>query len=127
MKQKWSGIKNVIRLESTREFKNSKKPTEKTVRYYISSLEADLEEFQKAVHAHWSIENKLHWILDVSFSEDASRKRKGNAAQNFSTLNKIALNLLKNEKTTKVGVKSKRKNAGWDNHYLIKVLSLMKV
>lgn len=124
---KWSGIKQVVKIESTREFKNSDKPTEKAVRYYISSLQADPEDFQKAIRSHWGIENKLHWVLDVAFSEDASRKRTGNAAQNFSVLNKIALNLLKNEKTSKVGIKSKRKKAGWDNHYLIKVLNLMKV
>jgi hypothetical protein len=72
-------------------------------------------------------ENKLHWTLDVAFSEDTSRKRIGNVSQNFSILNKIALNLLKNEKSSKIGVKSRRLNTGWDNHYLIKVLNLMKV
>ena len=96
-------------------------------RYYISSLKANPEDFQKAIRSHWAIENKLHWTLDVAFSEDASRKRKGNAAQNFSVLNKIALNLLKNEKSSKIGVKSRRMKAGWDNYYLIKVLNLMKV
>tara|TARA_R110002050_G_scaffold109799_2_gene221482 strand:+ start:1633 stop:1821 length:189 start_codon:yes stop_codon:yes gene_type:complete len=62
--------------------------------------------------------------LDVVFGEDASRKRVGNAARNFSTLLKIALNLLKNEKSTKVGVKGKRLKAGWDEDYLTKVLNL---
>ncbi|MCF6223336.1 MAG: ISAs1 family transposase, partial [Flavobacteriaceae bacterium] len=85
------------------------------------------ENFQNVVRSHWAIENKLHWTLDVAFSEDASRKRIGNASQNFSILNKIALNLLKNEKSSKVGVKSRRLKAGWDNHYLIKTLNLMKV
>ncbi len=65
--------------------------------------------------------------MDVAFGEDASRKRTNDAAQNFSILNKIALNLLKNEKSSKVGVKSRRLKAGWDNHYLIKVLNLIKV
>ncbi len=124
---KWENLKTVVKIESIREFKNSDKPTEKASRYYISSLVAHPEDFQKAIRSHWSIENKLHWTLDVAFSEDASRKRKGNAAQNFSILNKIALNLLKNEKSRKVGVKSRRLKAGWDNHYLIKVLNLMKV
>ncbi|HET8827891.1 MAG TPA: ISAs1 family transposase, partial [Pelobium sp.] len=73
---------------------------------------------------HWSIENKLHWTLDVAFSEDQSRKRDGNAAQNFSVLLKIALNLLKNENSAKVGVKGKRLKAGWDNHYLEKLINL---
>ncbi|MCC5918855.1 MAG: ISAs1 family transposase [Cryomorphaceae bacterium] len=126
-KKKWSGIKQVIKVESTREFKNSNKPPEKAFRYYITSLKADPKDFQKAIRAHWGIENKLHWTLDVAFCEDASRKRTANAAQNFSILNKIALNLLKNESTAKIGVKSKRKKAGWDNHYLVKVLNLLKV
>jgi predicted transposase YbfD/YdcC len=123
----WDKLSTIIKIESTREFKNSEKPTEMATRYYISSLKANPEDFQKAIRSHWAIENKLHWTLDVAFSEDASRKRKGNAAQNFSVLNKIALNLLKNEKSSKIGVKSRRMKAGWDNYYLIKVLNLMKV
>jgi predicted transposase YbfD/YdcC len=123
----WLGLKTLIKIESVREFKNSDKPKENNSRYYISSLEATAEDFQKAIRSHWSVENKLHWSLDVSFGEDASRKRTENAAQNFSILNKIALNLLKNEKTNKLGVKSKRLKAGWDNHYLIKALNLLKV
>ena len=122
--QKWRSLKTLIKVESTREFKNSDKPTEEATRYYISSLASKAEDFQKAIRSHWSIENKLHWTLDVAFGEDASRKRTGNAAQNFSTLNKIALNLLKNEKTLKMGVKGRRLKAGWDNQYLIKVLNL---
>lgn len=123
----WKKLTSIVKIESSREFKNSEKPIEKATRYYISSLNAKPEEFQKAIRSHWSIENKLHWTLDVAFGEDASRKRTNDAAQNFSILNKIALNLLKNEKSSKVGVKSRRLKAGWDNHYLIKVLNLIKV
>ncbi len=122
--KKWKNLKTIIKVESKREFKNSDKPTETAVRYYISSVNAEAKDFQKAIRSHWSIENKLHWTLDIAFGEDASRKRKGNAAQNFSTLNKIALNLLKNEKTLKSGVKTRRLKAGWDNMYLLKVLNL---
>lgn len=124
---KWTKLTSVIKIESIREFKNSTKKTEKATRYYISSLLATPNEFEKAIRSHWTIENKLHWTLDVAFAEDASRKRTNNASQNFSILNKIALNLLKNEKSSKVGVKSRRLKAGWDNHYLIKVLNLMKI
>lgn len=70
------------------------------------------------------IENKLHWTLDVAFSEDVSRKRSKNTAQNYSILLKIALNLLKNEKTTKQGVAGKRLKAGWNNEYLLTVLNI---
>ncbi len=74
--------------------------------------------------AHKIIENKLHWTLDVAFSEDASRKRNNNAAQNYSILLKIALNLLKNEKTEKQGITGKRLKAGWNESYLLKVLNI---
>lgn len=123
-KEKWNSLCSLVRIESTREFKNSEKPTETAVRYYISSLQAKPEDFQKAIRSHWAIENKLHWTLDVAFGEDASRKRMGNSAQNFSILNKIALNLLKHEKTEKQGVKGKRLRAAWDNQYMMKVLKL---
>ena len=123
----WKDISTIIKLDSKREFKNSDKPDQTATRYYISSLMASAEDFQKAIRSHWSIENKLHWMLDVAFGEDASRKRTQNAAQNFSMLNKIALTLLKKEKSVKLGVKGRRLKSGWDNHYLIKVLSHLKV
>lgn len=121
---KWKSLKQVIKIESIREFKNSDKPTEKATRYYISSLENNAEQYQKNIRSHWGVENKLHWILDVGFSEDASRKRNQNAAQNYSVLLKIALNLLKNEKTEKQGIAGKRLKAGWNEAYLLKILNL---
>jgi predicted transposase YbfD/YdcC len=93
----WKNLTSIIKIDSIREFKNSDKVTEKSTRYYISSLHNDANEFQTKIRSHWAVENKLHWTLDVSFGEDASRKRAGNAAQNYSILLKIALNLLKNE------------------------------
>ncbi len=123
-KDKWKNFKTIIRIESTREFKNSDKPKQNAVRYYIASLNAKATEFQNIIRSHWSIENKLHWTLDVAFLEDQSRKRHQNATQNFSVLNKIALNLLKNDKTTKVSIKGKRKKEGWDNDYLEYLIKL---
>ncbi len=73
------------------------------------------------VRKHWGIENKVHWVLDVAFNEDHSRKRAGNATQNFSTLNRIALNLLKKD-DIKIGIKGKCKMIGWNNSYVFKVL-----
>lgn len=121
---KWKKLSSIVRIESTREFKNANKAIEKATRYYISSIAAKPQDFQKAIRSHWAIENKLHWTLDVAFSEDASRKRIGNAAQNFSILKKIALNLLKKDTTAKVGVKSRRLKAAWSNSYLLKILNL---
>ncbi len=121
---KWTGLKSIIKVESIREFKNSDKPTEKATRYYISSLCDTAKDFQTKIRSHWSVENKLHWVLDVAFSEDSSRKRAGNASQNYAILLKIALNLLKNETSKKLSMKSKRLQAAWDNDYLAKVLNL---
>lgn len=122
-KGEWSGLKSIVKIESTREFKNSDKPIEYATRYYISSLSSGAKEHQQAIRLHWGIENKLHWVLDVAFGEDASRKRIGNASQNFSILSKIALNLLKNETSERQGIKGKRLKAAYDQNYLIKILS----
>ena len=121
---KWTNLRQIVKIESVREFKNSEKPAETATRYYISSLVNNAKEYQKNIRSHWGIENKLHWTLDVGFSEDASRKRNKNAAENYSILLKIALNLLINEKTEKQGIQGKRLKAGWNNKYLLKVLNL---
>jgi len=92
------------------------------VRYYILSKYLAGKKFAKAVRQHWSIENNLHWQLDVTFNEDQCRIRKGHADANFSILRRTALSMLKNEKTAKVGIKNKRLQAGWDESYLEKVL-----
>ena len=97
--------------------------TEEETRYFISSLDAtDPQRLGNIVRAHWSIENNLHWVLDQAFDEDDQRTRVGHSAANMAVMRHIALNLLKTEKTAKVGVKTKRLKAGWDNEYLLKVL-----
>ena len=98
--------------------------SEKEIRYYISSLPADASLLNRSIRSHWGIENSLHWVLDVAFNEDHSRKRAGYAAQNFSVINRIALNLLKNDRATKHGVKGKRLKAGWDEKYLMDILNI---
>ena len=92
------------------------------IRYYILSKYVSAKRFAEAVRGHWSVENNLHWQLDVTFGEDLSRIRKGHADTNFSTLRRTALSLLKKEKTEKVGIKNKRLTAAWDEEYLEKVL-----
>jgi predicted transposase YbfD/YdcC len=92
------------------------------MRYYILSRKLSAKGFAAAVRGHWSIENNLHWQLDVTFGEDQSRLRRGHADANFSILRRTALSLLKNNKTLKVGVKNKRLAAGWDDSYLQQVL-----
>jgi predicted transposase YbfD/YdcC len=117
----WKNLHTVVKIEASRYHKATGKE-EKETRLYITSLEADAKTIAQAIRAHWGIENCLHWTLDVAFGEDASRKREGYAAQNFSLVNRIALNLVKNE-PKKRSVKGKRLDAGWDNDYLLKILT----
>ena len=119
---KWSSVKGIAVIESKRIIGNKESIAR---RYYITSHSSkDAKFINQTVRSHWSVENNLHWQLDVSFDEDNCRLRSGNAAANFSFLNKIALALLKNEKTAKMGIKSKRLTAGWDEKYLMKVLTI---
>lgn len=100
-------------------------PAEPTVerRYYLSSLAVDVEKFARAVRGHWGVENSLHWCLDVQLGEDQSRARTGHAAENLATLRRLALNLLKRDKTKKRGLKGQQLNAGWDHAYLLRLLA----
>lgn len=120
-KAEWAGIRSIVMVESERSVGGGEASRDR--RYYISSLAADAEQLNRAVRSHWSIENCLHWVLDIAFREDESRIRKDHGPENMATLRQIALNLLKQDKSLKVGIKSKRKNAGWDERYLLKVLN----
>jgi predicted transposase YbfD/YdcC len=91
-------------------------------RYYLLSKKLPARQSAAAVRSHWSIENQLHWQLDVTFHEDQSRVRLGHADANFGILRRAAMSLLKNNHTLKVGVKNKRLAAGWDDSYLEQVL-----
>lgn len=117
---KWKGLKSIVRIKSERRIEG--KLPEKETRYYMSSLNPDAKNIGTAIRKHWAVENNLHWCLDVSFREDESRVRKGHGAQNLSIIRRFALNLLKSDKTIKVGIAAKRKAAGWDNSYLLQLL-----
>ncbi len=115
----WTGIQSVVRITSTRELKD-KKTTE--TRYYISSLLEDATRLNTYIRQHWGVENKLHWSLDMIFNEDRQRRRTKNAADNFSYIRKIGLNLLKKD-TSKGSMVTKRLKAGWDDKFLISLFS----
>ena len=124
--QHWSALQSLVMIESSREIigRNGTGQASVERRYYISSLPAKAAVLSNTVRAHWGIENSMHWVLDVAFREDDCRIRNGDAAQNFAILRRIALNLLKNDKVTKLGVASKRLKAGWNVNYLSKLLGL---
>jgi len=119
----WASLQGLVRIEAERYHKATGK-TEREIRYYITSLKPDTARLNRVVRQHWGIENKLHWVLDVGFGEDLSRKRAGHAAQNFSLLNRIALNTLKQEKSSLRGIKGKRLKAARDHPYLLKLLGI---
>ena len=116
----WPGLATLALVEGEREVGGK---TTVESRYYISSLGNDARRLLGAVRSHWGIENTLHWSLDVTFNEDRSRVRSGNGAENFSVLRRMALNLLKAERFTARSLAGKRKDAAWDNAYLLKVLA----
>lgn len=76
----------------------------------------------EAARAHWGVENRLHWRLDVAFNEDQSRLRKGHGPENMSRLRRLSLNALRNDKSQKLGIKNKRLLAGWNHRYLLQLL-----
>ena len=119
----WHGLASLAAVENEREdLSTGKTSTER--RYFISSLKnPTAKTMAEAVRGHWAIENKLHWQLDVGFNEDQRRIRKDNGAENFSRLCRLALNLLKRDKSVKIGIHGKRLKAGWDEPYLLRLLT----
>ena len=118
-RKRWKGLK-AIGLTVNRTVRDGRESLE--ARYYILSRVLTAKYFGSTVRAHWSVENNLHWQLDVTFNEDKCRVREGHADTNLSLLRRQALGLLKNEQTEKVGLKNKRMIAALDEDYLLKVL-----
>lgn len=117
---RWPGLRGIGKIDITRTVNNE---VTYSTRYFLTTLEyKDIDTFMEAVRKHWQIELDLHWSLDVSFKEDHSQVRIGHAAENLALLRRIALNLLKQENTMKNGITVKRKTAGWNHQYLLKIL-----
>ena len=116
----WKNLRTLVMVRAERRLGTS---TSVEIRYYISSLENNAKLALRAAREHWGIENGLHWVLDIAFREDESRVRKEHGPENLAVLRHIALNLLKQEPTAKIGIKNKRLRAAWDDDYLLKLLS----
>ena len=123
--QEWRNVRQVIAVENITSNTNAhgggRGETKSDIRYFLTSSSAD-GDLAAAVRNHWAIENSLHWVLDVGFREDESRLRDRNAAANLAVIRKIAINLVKADKSQKGSIKGRRKAAGWDNDYMQKII-----
>jgi len=117
---KWKGLSAIVAVESKRAI-DGETSTER--RHYLCSGNAGVQDLGQFIRNHWSVENELHWTLDVAFREDLCRVRAQNAAENLARIRRVALSILKQEKTAKVGTQGKRLKAAWDKAYLLKLLS----
>lgn len=117
------GIRAIAKVDSLRRIEG--KPDESTTRYFLLSRAFPADKLLQIVRTHWTIENQLHWVLDVVFDEDGARNRKGNGPQNIALLRKIALNLLRSH-PDKASIRRKIKKAGWDDMFLLSILAQMR-
>ena len=119
-REAWEGLKSVGVVEARRTVQGQESVER---RYYLSSLSADAAKFARAVRGHWGVENGLHWVLDVVFGEDQSRARSGHAAENLAATRRMAVNLLRRDKTCKRSLKGKLMRAAIDPNYLKRILT----
>jgi len=121
--ERWQGLDFVVKVVRERFVLATGKASLETWYYIGSNPGADAKAVAATIRRHWSIENQLHWTLDMAFREDEARHRARNTAQNFTTLRHFALNIIKRDTTRKVGIATARKRAGWDRSYLIRLMT----
>jgi predicted transposase YbfD/YdcC len=119
--QQWHGLRQVLAVETIRHVAN-RDETQCEIRYFLSSCDDSAKVHIQAIRNHWGIENHLHWVLDMCFREDECRIRESNSARCFAILRKIALNLIRQDSTSRNSIRAKRKKAGWSNHYMDSIL-----
>src|SRR5688500_15503904 len=118
----WSGLRTVLAVETIRRVTGSGK-VEAEIRYFLSSCRDDPTVLVQAIRRHWTIENGLHWVLDVTFREDDSRVRDRTAARNLAILRKIAINLMGRDRTPRISMRARRKQAAWNDVYMLSLLA----
>jgi predicted transposase YbfD/YdcC len=117
----WSGLRTVLAVETIRGVTGSG-TVEAEIRYFLSSCRDDPAVLVQAIRRHWTIENGLHWVLDVTFREDDSRVRDRTAARNLAILRKVAINLMGRDRTPRISMRARRKQAAWNDQYMLSLL-----
>ncbi len=117
---RWPGLRSLVLLEADRTVGDQ---TSRETRLFLTSLPPDARRLAHVIRSHWAIENGFHWVLDVAMNQDRTRIRTAHAPDNLAVLHHIALNLLTQERTERLGIKNKRLAAGWDHAYLLRVLT----
>jgi predicted transposase YbfD/YdcC len=120
--KRWPGLHTVLAVEAIRSVNGTPK-IDTEIRYFLSSCRDDPTILGKAIRTHWAIENRLHWVLDVTVREDDSRVRDHRAARHLAILRKIALNLVSRDRSAKVSMRAKRKKAAWNDRYMLQLLA----
>jgi predicted transposase YbfD/YdcC len=118
----WPDLRNLLAVETIRSVNGTGK-TEAEIRYFLTSCGDDPAVLVRAIRRHWSIENGLHWVLDVTFREDDSRVRDRTAARNLALLRKIALNLVAADRSSQTSLRGRRKKAAWNDHYMLRIIT----
>ena len=119
---KWEGLHSIVAVETIRQAHSQAEVTS-DYRFYLSSLVRSAKDFASLIRQHWDIENKLHWSLDVTFNEDHCRIRKDNAPENMAALRRLALNLLRQNRSKSISLRRKRLLCSLDEDYLLQTIS----
>jgi predicted transposase YbfD/YdcC len=118
----WPDLSTVLAVETIRSV-NGTGRAEAEIRYFLTSCSDAPAVLVRAIRRHWSVENALHWVLDVTFREDDSRVRDRTAARNFALLRKIALNLVARDRSTQTSLRGRRKKAAWNDGYMLQIIA----
>ena len=121
--ERWTGLSYLAKVTRERTVLSTKKTSTETAYYIGSDPSADASGAAHRIRRHGSVDNELHWVLDMAFGEDEARHRARNLAENLTTLRHFAKNLFKRDPDRKLGVANGRRRAGWDHDYLLRVLT----